>query len=133
MFGYRGNQASSPESNLGERRAVRRQEQEVPRMYALMVFVVLALGLAVIADVLREVLPVKLPDALAHTTTVLVAIGICWAIDYSVFEAFGQALRTEWMNPVATGIALVGTAEFLRAVVGNLGLNISIGGRGKTA
>jgi hypothetical protein len=102
-------------------------------MYALMVFVVLALGLAVLADVLHEVLPVKLPDALRHTTTVLVAIGVCWAIDYSVFEAFGQSLRTSWMNPVATGIALVGGAEFLRALVGSLGLNISIGGRGKTA
>ena len=102
-------------------------------MYAFMVFVVLALGLAVLADVLHEVIPVKLPDALRHTTTVLVAMGMCWALDYSVFEAFGQSLRTEWMNPVATGIALVGGAEFLRAAVGSLGLNLSIGGRGKTA
>jgi hypothetical protein len=102
-------------------------------MYALMVFVVLALGLAVIADVLHEVLPVKVLDALRHTATVLVAIGVCWALDYSVFEAFGQSLRTEWMHSVATGIALVGGGEFLRALVGNLGVNLSIGGRGRTA
>ncbi|MDX6286060.1 MAG: hypothetical protein QOG53_1545 [Frankiales bacterium] len=101
-------------------------------MHALMVFVVLALGLAVLADVLNEVIPVKVPDALRHTSTVLVAIGVCWALDYSVFEQFGQSLRTSWLNPVATGIALIGSAEFLRALVGNLGLNISIGSRQKT-
>jgi hypothetical protein len=96
-------------------------------MYQLMVFVVLALGLAVLADVLHELNPVKIPDALRHTSTVLIAIGVAWALDYSVFEQFGQTLRTSWLNPVATGIALVGGGEFLRALVGNLGLNISIG------
>jgi hypothetical protein len=96
-------------------------------MYALMVFVVLALGLAVLADVLHEVIPVKIPDALRHTSTVLIAMGVAWALDYSVFEQFGQPLRTEWLNPVATGIALIGGGEFLRALVGSLGLNISIG------
>ena len=101
-------------------------------MHDLMVFVVLALGLAVLADVLNEVIPVKVPDALRHTFTALVAIGVCWALDYSVFEQFGQPLRWEWLNPVATGIALLGSAEFMRAVAGNLGLNISIGGRSKT-
>ena len=103
-------------------------------MYQLMVFVVLALGLAVLSDVLNELVPVKVPDALRHTTAVLVAIGVAWALDYSVFEQFGQELRTSWMNPVATGIALIGGGEFLRALVGNLGLNISFGrDREKTA
>jgi hypothetical protein len=96
-------------------------------MYALMVFVVLALGLAVLADVLHEINPVKIPDALRHTATVLIAIGVAWALDYSVFEQFGQPLRTSWLNPVATGVALVGGAEFIRAVVGSLGINISFG------
>ena len=103
-------------------------------MYAFVVFVGLALALAVIGEVLNELLPVKAPKALTTTVTVGVAILVAWALDYSVFRAFGQTLRSEWMNPVATGVVLVGMGEFIRAVVGNLGLNISIGsGKGKTA
>ena len=98
-------------------------------MYQLMVFVVLALGLAVISDVLNEVAPVKVPDALRHTAAVLVAIGVAWALDYSVFTAFGQPLRTSWMNPVATGVALIGGGEFLRAIAGSFGINLQIGGK----
>jgi hypothetical protein len=98
-------------------------------MYQLMVFVVLALGLAVISDVLNELAPVKVPDALRHTAAVLVAIGVAWALDYSVFEAFGQQLRTSWMNPVATGIALIGGGEFLRSIAGNFGVKLQIGGK----
>jgi len=103
-------------------------------MYAFVVFVGLALALAVVGGVLDEVLPVKAPKALTTTVTVGVAILVAWALDYSVFRAFGQSLRSDWMNPVATGVVLVGMGEFIRAVVGNLGLNISIGsGKGKTA
>jgi hypothetical protein len=64
---------------------------------------------------------------------VLIAIGVAWALDYSVFQAFGQDLRTSWMNPVATGVVLVGAGEFMRALATGMGLNISIGSRGKTA
>jgi galactitol-specific phosphotransferase system IIC component len=104
-------------------------------MYAFVVFVGLALALAVVNQVLDEVLPVKAPKALATTMTVAIAILGCWAIDYSVFESFGQALRAEWQNPVVTGIVLVGAGEFLRALAGNMGLSISLGGkdRSKTA
>jgi hypothetical protein len=103
-------------------------------MYAFVVFVGLALALAVIGEVLDEILPVKAPKALTTTVTVGVAILVAWALDYSVFRAFGQPLRADWMNPVATGVVLVGMGEFIRAVVSNLGLNISIGGnRSKTA
>jgi hypothetical protein len=101
-------------------------------MYAFVVFAGLALALAVVGDVLNEILPVKTPKALTHTVSVGVAMLVAWALDYSVFTAFGQALRADWMNPVATGVVLVGMGEFIRAVVGNLGLNISIG-RGKAA
>ena len=101
-------------------------------MYAFVVFAGLALALAVVGDVLNEILPVKTPKALTHTVSVGVAMLVAWALDYSVFTAFGQTLRADWMNPVATGVVLVGMGEFIRAVVGNLGLNISIG-RSKTA
>ena len=101
-------------------------------MYAFVVFAGLALALAVVGEVLNEILPVKTPKALTHTVSVGVAMLVAWALDYSVFTAFGQTLRADWMNPVATGVVLVGMGEFIRAVVGNLGLNISIG-RGKAA
>ena len=96
-------------------------------MYAFVVFVGLALALAVVGGVLDEVLPVKAPKALTTTVTVGVAILVAWALDYSVFRAFGQPLRADWMNPVATGVVLVGMGEAIRAVLGNLGINISIG------
>jgi hypothetical protein len=104
-------------------------------MYAFVVFVGLALALAVVSQVLDEVLPVKAPKALTTTMTVAIAILGAWAIDYSVFRAFGQSLRADWQNPVVTGIVLVGAGEFLRAVASNMGLSISIGkgDRSKTA
>ena len=101
-------------------------------MYAFVVFVGLALALAVVSQVLDEVLPVKAPKALSTTITVGVAILGAWAIDYSVFRAFGQSLRADWQNPVVTGIVLVGAGEFLRAVAANMGLSISIGGRDRS-
>jgi hypothetical protein len=103
-------------------------------MYAFVVFVGLALALAVVSQVLDEVLPIKFPRALGTTVTVAVAILGCWGIDYSVFQAFGQSLRASWMDPVVTGIVLVGAGEFLRAIAGNLGVSITIGrDRSKTA
>ena len=101
-------------------------------MYAFVVFVGLALALAVVSGVLDEVLPIKAPRALSTTMTVVVAILVAWALDYSVFRAFGQDLRAEWMNPVATGVVLVGAGEFLRAIAGSFGVSISIGNRDKT-
>ena len=85
-------------------------------MYAFVVFVGLALALAVVGEVLDEVLPVKTPKALTTALAVGVAILVAWALDYSVFRAFGQPLRADWMNPVATGVVLVGMGEFIRAV-----------------
>ena len=96
-------------------------------MYAFVVFVGLALALAVVSQVLDEVLPVKAPKALTTTMTVAIAILGCWGIDYSVFTAFGQELRAEWQNPVVTGIVLVGAGEFLRALASGMGLSINIG------
>ena len=96
-------------------------------MYAFVVFVGLALALAVVGEVLNEVLPVKAPKALATTLAVGVAILVSWALDWSVFRAFGQPLRESWMNPIATGVVLVGAGEFIRAVTNNLGISLTIG------
>ncbi|HVT21019.1 MAG TPA: hypothetical protein VHE57_06500 [Mycobacteriales bacterium] len=102
-------------------------------MYAFVVFAGLALALATVGEVLNEVLPVKAPKALTTSVGVGIAILVAWALDYSVFRAFGQPLRAEWMNPVATGVVLVGMGEALRALLSNLGVNISIGSRHKAA
>ncbi|HEX4655620.1 MAG TPA: hypothetical protein VH274_07755 [Mycobacteriales bacterium] len=101
-------------------------------MYAFVVFVGLALALAVVGQVLDELLPVKAPKALTTTMTVGIAILGAWAIDYSVFTSFGQSLRADWQNPVVSGIVLVGAGEFLRALASNMGLSISIGNRDRS-
>jgi hypothetical protein len=90
-------------------------------MYPFVVFLGLALGLVVVLQVIDELLPLKAPAALSRTIAVILAAGFAWALDYSVFTAFGQTLRSEWMHPVVTGLALVGGGEFVRSVVSALG------------
>jgi hypothetical protein len=102
-------------------------------MYAFVVLVGLALALAVVGEVLAEVLPVKAPKALTTTLAVGIAILISWALDWSAFRAFGQPLRADWMNPVATGVVLVGMGEAIRSLIGNLGFTVSIGRLSKAA
>jgi hypothetical protein len=86
-------------------------------MYAFVVFLGLALGLTVVMQVIDELLPIKTPTALSRTIAVAIACGFAWALDYNVFSAFGQDFRSEWMNPVMTGLALVGGGEFVRSLV----------------
>ena len=86
-------------------------------MYAFVVFLGLALGLTVVMQVIDELLPVKAPKALTRTISVGLAIGFAWALDYSVFTAYGQDFRETWMHPVMTGLALVGGGEFVRSLV----------------
>ena len=86
-------------------------------MYAFTIFIALTLALAVVHQTLDEVLPVKTPAALTRTVTVAIAALFAWGIDYSVFGAFGQDLRMEWMHPVLTGVVLVATGEFVRTIV----------------
>jgi hypothetical protein len=89
-------------------------------MYAFVVLLGLVLALTVVMQVLDEVLPVKAPAALSRTVGVVLAIGLARAIDWSVFTAFAQELRADWMHPVATGLVLIGGGEFLRSVVAAL-------------
>ena len=86
-------------------------------MYAFVIFLGLALGLTVVMQVIDELVPVKVPTALTRTLAVAFAAGFAWLLDYSVFSAFGQTLREQWMHPVATGLLLVGGGEFVSSVV----------------
>ena len=83
-------------------------------MYAFVILLGLGLGLGVVVQVLAEVLPFKMPRALTRTLTAALAIGLAWTLDYSVFAAFGQPLREQWMHPVATGIVLTAVADITR-------------------
>ena len=83
-------------------------------MYAFVVLVGLGLGLGVAMGVLDELVPVKTPKALTRTVGALIGIGISWGLDYSMFAAFGQELREQWMHYVATGIVLVAFADVCR-------------------
>lgn len=86
-------------------------------MYPFVVLMALALSLAIVHRTLDELVPIKAPAALTRTITVVVAIGIAWVLNYSVFAAFSQDLRTAWMHPVATGLVLVAFGEFSRSIV----------------
>lgn len=86
-------------------------------MAAITIFIALTLALAVVHETLVEVLPVRMPTALARTGAVVVAALFAWGIDYSVFAAFGQELRMDWMHPVLTGVVLIATGEFVRSII----------------
>ncbi len=86
-------------------------------MYAFVVLVGLALGLSVVHQVIDEILPFRAPAALSRTLTVAVGAGLAWMLGYSVFSAFGQELRAEWMHPLMTGLVLVAFGEFVRGVI----------------
>lgn len=89
-------------------------------MYAFTIFIALTLALVVVHQTLDEVLPVKTPAALTRTVTVVIAALFAWGIGYSVFAAFDQPLRTEWMHPVMTGVVLIAAGEFIRSIVAAL-------------
>jgi len=86
-------------------------------MYAFLVLVGLALGLSIVLQVIDELIPFRAPTALTRTIGVVIGAGLAWLLGYSVFSAFGQELRADWMHPVMTGVVLVATGEFVRSVV----------------
>jgi hypothetical protein len=86
-------------------------------MYAFLVLVGLALGLSVVLQVIAELIPFRAPAALTRTIAVVIGAGLAWLLGYSVFSAFGQDLRAEWMHPVMTGVVLVATGELVRSIV----------------
>ena len=90
-------------------------------MYAFVILIGLGLGLGVAMGILDELVPVKAPKAITRTVGALIAVGIAWALDYSVFTAFGQDLRETWMHHVATGLVLVGVADVVRELTGYVG------------
>jgi hypothetical protein len=92
-------------------------------VYAFVILLGLGLGLGVAMEVIDELVPLKTPKALTRTIFAGIAMLVAWGLDYSVFAAFGQALRETWMHYVATGIVLVAVADLtreLKAFVGGV-------------
>jgi flagellar motor component MotA len=92
-------------------------------VYAFVILLGLGLGLGVAMEVVDELVPLKTPKALTRTIAAVIATLVVWGLDYSVFTAFGQALREQWMHYVATGIVLVAVADLtreLKAFVGGV-------------
>jgi hypothetical protein len=92
-------------------------------VYAFVILLGLGLGLGVAMEVVDELVPLKTPKALTRTIAAVIATLVVWGLDYSVFAAFGQALREQWMHYVATGIVLVAVADLtreLKAFVGGV-------------
>ena len=94
--------------------------------------VVLLLGLATlkVVDLLADLVP---GIARARTlVTFLVAIGAVLALDYSVFQGFGIAVRDSWIGTVATGFIVGSLTTAWQAFLAYLGLaEGELGGTGE--
>jgi hypothetical protein len=92
-------------------------------VYAFVILLGLGLGLGVAMEVVDELVPLKTPKALTRTIGAGIATLVVWGLNYSIFTAFGQPLRAQWMHYVATGIVLVAVADLtseLKAFVGGV-------------
>jgi len=90
-------------------------------MTAFTLFLGLALGFGVVMEVLDDIVPMHIPTALSRTLAAALAIGASWALKYSVFASSHEGVRNETLGYVATGLALVGTGELLRAIWPSIG------------
>ncbi|HET7489038.1 MAG TPA: hypothetical protein VFJ85_13995 [Acidimicrobiales bacterium] len=88
-------------------------------MYTFAVTVLLGLALFKIVDVTEDLAPgtARFHGLLTLTLAVLGA----FAIDFSLFQGFGVALRETWMGTLLTGVAIAGTTSVWRAAFHWLG------------
>ena len=88
-------------------------------MYTFAVTVLLGLALLTVVDVLTDLVP-KL-SKLRGAVAIVLAVAGAFVLDYSLFEGFGVDLPDAWMGHLLTGVAVAGTANLWRAVLGWLG------------
>jgi hypothetical protein len=88
-------------------------------MHDFAITVFLGLALFKIVDMLEDLVP-GLTKYHTLATMVLAIAGVI-AIDYSVFDAWGIALREHWMSMWATGFVVAGTTSVWRAAFHYLG------------
>ena len=88
-------------------------------MYTIAVTVLLGLALVTLVDAMVDLAPgVHRGRGLV---TIALAIAGAFALDYSLFEGFGVALRQGWMGTFLTGVVVAGTTSVWRAALGWLG------------
>ncbi len=88
-------------------------------MYTLAVTVLLGLAVLTLVDALADLVP-----GLSHrrgVVTIALAVVGAFALDYSMFEGFGVALRESWMATLLTGFVVAGITTGWRAVFGWFG------------
>ena len=98
-------------------------------MYEFAVVALLGLATLKVVDLLSEIMP---GIAKARTlTTLLVAVLAVVALDYSVFEGFGIAVRESWIGTVTTGFVVGALATAWQTVLGYLGTSEGTAGEGR--
>ena len=88
-------------------------------MYTLAVTVLLGLAVLTVIDAFVDLVP-GLSHRRGVLTIALAVVGVI-ALDYSLFEGFGVALRQTWMGTLLTGIVVSGIATAWRAIFGWFG------------
>jgi hypothetical protein len=88
-------------------------------MHDFAITVLLGLALFKIVDFVEDLVP-GLTKFHTMVTMVLAVAGVI-AIDYSLFDAWGVALRESWMGMWATGFVVAGTTSVWRAAFHYLG------------
>jgi hypothetical protein len=88
-------------------------------MYEFAVVALLGLATLKVVDLLSELVP---SIAKARTlTTFVVSVAAVVALDYSVFQGFGIAVRENWLGTVMTGFVVGALAAAWQTVLGYLG------------
>ena len=84
-------------------------------MYTLAVTVLLGLAVVTLVDALADLVPGS-SHRRGVVTIALAVVGV-FALDYSMFEGFGVALRENWMGTLLTGFVVAGTTGAWRALL----------------
>ncbi len=82
-------------------------------MYTFAVTLLLGLALFKFVDVLEDLAP-EVTRFHGLITLVLAVAGV-FAMDYSLFESWGIALREDWMGTFLTGLTVAGATSVWRA------------------
>jgi len=98
-------------------------------MYEFAAVTLLGLATLKVVDLLSELAP---SIAKARTlTTLVVAVAAVLALDYSVFQGFGIAVRENWIGTVTTGFVVAALAAAWQTVLGYLGASEVTAGGGR--
>lgn len=84
-------------------------------MYTLAVTMLLGLAVLTVVDALADLVPGS--SQRRGVVTIALAVVGALALDYSMFEGFGVALRESWMGTLLTGFAIAGITGAWRAVL----------------